>query len=321
VSDIKTGEILAIAANPDFDPNEHGKYPAALLRLIPVTDMFEPGSTFKLITASAGIEEGLFDLDTVIEIKDFLPFAGGKPIKNSHRVKRDKPFFTLRDVIARSLNTGTAPIGIKLGAKRFYKNIMAFGFGRLTGINFPGEQKGLVHKPEKWRERDVATITFGQSIAATPLQILFAIASIGNHGKLMRPKIVRRIESPDKDIVKSDDSQEVGRTISEKTASKVIELMRGAVYMKGSSGHFARMARYTAGGKTGTAQKPVPGGFSETDFIASFVGIAPTSNPRIAVFVAMDVPKTSEWGELVAAPAFKNITEFTLNYLNVPPDM
>ncbi len=320
VIDVLTGDILAIASMPDFNPNEYSKFDASRWKLKPVTDLYEPGSTFKVITAAAGIEERIVDLDSKIPVPDVLK-VGGIKIENSHRVIRDKPFKTLRDVLAESLNTGTSYIGLKLGARAFYKHIRAFGFGSLTGVEYPGEQAGIVKKPARWHKSDEATITFGQSVSVTPVQLVYAVASIGNKGIRMAPKLIRKVESQDEAIIRSDFPMEAGRTISEVSVKKMIELMKGSVYMKHSSGKYARMPQYSAAGKTGTAQKVMDGRYVKGKYISSFVGIAPASSPRIAVLVTVDEPKASIWGEVAAAPVFRQTAEFTLRYLNIPPDL
>lgn len=321
VMDVRSGDILAIAGWPDFDPNEYSKYPSQRWKLSPVTDIYEPGSTFKVITAAAGIEEGLVSPDSVIPTPEELKI-GGITVKNSHALKMDRPFKDLADVIAESLNTGTAYIGIKLGRQKFYDHIKKFGFGAYTGVGFPGEQPGLLFSPSRWHESDLATISFGQTIAVTPLQLVSAVAAIGNRGIRMKPRLVRRIESPDGAIVRSEPEQSLGRAVSESAAQKATELMKGVAYMKRGTGHKAKIDGFSVAVKTGTAQKPVPGkGYTERRYIASIVGYAPASDPRVAVVVVVDEPKSSIWGASVAAPVFKDVVEFALRNLNAAPDL
>ena len=320
VVDIRNGDILAIAGYPDFDPNFYSKALPYSWKLGAVTDQYEPGSTFKVITASAGIAEGLFGPDSIIPVPDSLKF-GGITVHNSHAVVRDKPFKNLKDVIAESLNTGTAYIGIKLGAGRFYRHIKDFGFGSRTGIEFPGEARGMVQEPHNWYKSDVATYTYGQSLSVTPLQLVMAYAAIANNGMRMVPRIVDRIESPDRDIVRAESPRQAGRALAESVIGKVKEVMKAAVYQKHGSGHRAKMLQFTVAGKTGTAQKPLRGGYSPNKYISSFAGFAPASKPRIAMMITLDEPKSSIWGETTAAPVFSRVGEFALRYLNVPPDM
>lgn len=320
VMDVTTGDILAIAGYPDFDPNEPSKFPAGNIKLSPVTDMYEPGSTFKIITATAGIAEGLVQPDSVIPVPDFIKI-GPHIIKNSHKVIRDKPFKTLRDVMAESLNTGTSYIGMKLGKDRFLKYIEAFGFGQRTGIDYPGEPRGMVKTADKWQKVDEATFSFGQSISVTPIQLIRAAAAIANGGQMMKLRLIKKIESTDGETVRSFEPLKDSVVISKDTDDKIKELMKGAVYMPHSSGRFSRIPQFTIAGKTGTAQKVVNGVYSRSDVVASFVGFAPLNDPRIAILVTINEPRTSQWGEVVAAPAFKNVGEFTLRYLNISPNL
>ncbi len=321
VMDIKNGDVLAIAGWPDFDPNEYSKFPPSIWRLSPVTDIYEPGSTFKMITACAGMDEGLFVPESVIPSPEELK-VGGITVKNSHPLKMDRPFKDLTDVIAESLNTGTAHVGIKLGRDKLYSYIKKFGFGSYTGVGFPGEQPGMLFAPSRWRESDLATISFGQTLAVTPLQLVSAISAIANGGVRMKPRLVRRIESPDGSIVRSEPEQQFGSVISKATARKANELMKAVAYKQRGTGHKARINGFSVAVKTGTAQKPVPGkGYVKGKYIASIVGYAPASDPRIAVLVVVDEPKESIWGATVAAPVFKNVAEFSLRSLNVAPDL
>ncbi len=321
VMDIKNGDVLAIAGWPDFDPNYYSKYPSDSWKLSPVTNIYEPGSTFKMITACAGMEEGLVNPETVIPCPAELK-VGGIIVKNSHAIKMHRPFKDLKDVIAESLNTGTSYVGMKLGKEKFYKIIKRFGFGECTGINFPGEQSGLLRPPGNWHDSDVATISFGQTIAVTPIQLICAIAAIGNNGIRMRPRLVKKIESSDGAIIRSDPEQLLGQAVSSDTAKKANELMRGVAYMEHGTGHLAKIERFSVAVKTGTAQKPTPGkGYLEKRYIASIVGYAPSTRPKIAVIIVVEEPKTSIWGASIAAPVFSEVAEFSLRRLNASPDL
>ncbi|MCX5749998.1 MAG: penicillin-binding protein 2 [Candidatus Saganbacteria bacterium] len=322
VVDVRTGEILAIAGYPDFDPNDYSKYPDESRKLPPVTNIYEPGSTFKIITACAGIEENVVSPDSVIPTPAQIKVEGIK-VNNSHPVRYyGKKSKTFADVIAESINTGTSYVGLKLGFGRFYKYITAFGFGTKTGIDYPGEVRGFVRSPENRESGDVVTYTFGQSIAVTPIQLVYAIAAIANDGIRVKPKIIKRIESPDKNVIRSDVPEELGRVISKETVKKVNELMKGVVYMDHGTGHKAKMAQFTVAAKSGTAQISVPGkGYLKGRFVASFVGFIPADRPRIAMLIIINKPSTSNWGAVVAAPVFKEVGEFALRYLNVAPDL
>ena len=323
VVDIMTGDILAVAGYPDFDPNEYSKYPMENWKLPPFTNIYEPGSTFKVIAASAGLEEGVVDLDSPIPTPQEIR-VGSSVIKNSHPLKMyGKPFKTLRDVIAESLNTGTSQIGIRLGAERYCKYIKAFGFGQYSGIDFPGEQCGILRDAKYWSKVDELTHTFGQSISVTPVQLVYAIAAIANGGVRIKPRLVKKIESQDEEIIRSESPSNLNRVISAATAEKVKELMKGVVTMQHGTGHLTRIDRFSVAAKTGTAQKVAPGSrtYMKDRFVASVAGFVPADKPRIAMLVIMNEPQTSNWGAVVAAPAFKNVGEFTLRYLNVAPDL
>ncbi len=322
VMDIRSGELIAVASWPDFDPNNPSASPVKNWKLRPVTDMYEPGSTFKVITAAAGIQEGLFEPDSRIPCPAKIE-VGGRIISNSHAVKAKDP--TLRDVIAESLNTGATHVSLKVGKEKFYAQIKSFGFGEKTGVGFPGEAKGLVPVPKYWHKSAEAMISFGQTLAVTPLQLLAAVSAIANSGVLLRPSVVARIESSDKTVVRTTSPEQVRRVVSDKTAEKVKDLMRGVVLMDHGTGHKAKLSQYSSAVKTGTAQKPVAGGgyipMSSNNFIASIVGFVPSAEPRVAIIVVFDHPKGSIWGATVAAPVFKEVGEFTLRYLEIPPDL
>lgn len=322
VQEVKTGDILAIAGTPSFDLNFPNKTDISRWKLSPITNVYEPGSTFKMITAASVIEEKLIDIDSIIPCPNSISI-GGRIIKNSHTVQYfGKKFKTLRDVIAESINTGTSYIGVKLGKDSFFKHIKDFGFGEYTGINFPGEGRGLLRQPQYWYKSDIAMISFGQTIAVTPIQLISAISAIANDGVKVTPNIVHKVESPDKDIVRSYIGGDEKRIISIETARKLRELMKGVVLMDHGTGHLAKMAQYSCGVKTGTAQKPAKGGgYQEDHYVASIVGFAPFVNPRIAIIVILDDPKSSMWGAVVAAPVFKSVGEFTLRYLNLKADL
>lgn len=319
VMDIKTGEILALAGKPDFDPNEYYKFNPKSWRSFAV-DVYEPGSTFKVITAVAGLDYGAINPDSKLKAMDSITL-GGKTIKNSHQILWDGSYVTISKMLEKSINTGAAQIGIKLGKEKFYNKIKSFGFGELQSIGLPGESRGLLRPPADWSSPDIGMITFGQGIAVTPIQLLSAFSSLGNQGRRLKPILIKKIESPDGLFIKSFSMEEVNRPVSKKTADEATKLLENVVLY--GSGHKAGMRNYRVGGKTGTAQKAAPGGrgYMNGRFIASFVGFAPLSDPRIAALVIINEPKTTIWGETVAGPVFKNVVEGTLRYLNTAPDM
>ena len=318
VMDLKTGEILALAGKPDFDPNQYAKFDPRSWRSGAV-DVYEPGSTFKVITAAAGLDQAVVNFDTKLKTLDSIEL-GGKTIKNSHQIKWERSYLTLSEMLERSINTGAVQVALKLGPERFYKKIRDFGFGERLSVDLPGESAGLLKEPRHWYKPDIGMMSFGQTLAVTPVQLLAAIGSLANGGRRLKPILVKRIESPDGSFVRTNSTEMLNHTVSERTAEEAKQLMENVVLY--GTGRRTRMSRYRTGGKTGTAQKSVPGGgYYKDRFIASYVGFAPFDNPRLCALVIVDDPKASIWGESVAGPAFKVVVEETLRYLNVPPDI
>jgi stage V sporulation protein D (sporulation-specific penicillin-binding protein) len=319
VMDAKTGEILALASKPDFNPNEYGKFNKKLWhpRFL---DPYEPGSTFKLIAAASGLQEGVITLDSKLKAMDQIK-VGGKIIENSHKIEWPGPYISLSKVLEESINTGAAQITLKLGPERYYKLIRSFGFGEETGFGMEGESRGIVRHWKNWYKPDVAMMSFGQSIAVTPMQLLSAVSAFANKGKMVKPYLIKKIESRDGKFVKVFAGEERGRPVSEKVAEEMKDLMRDVVL--NGSGRRAGMEWFSVGGKTGTAQKAVPGGigYMKGHYIASFIGFAPLADPQIIALVIVDDPKGSIWGESVCGPVFKHVVEYALRYLNARPDM
>ncbi len=322
VMDPKTGEILAMAAYPDFDPNSCRGYPGEAILASGYAFVYEPGSTFKVITAAAGVNQHLYTKDTVINCPEELE-VGNKIITNSHPVSKDPAVKTLADVIAESINTGIAQVAIKLGPERFIKYIKAFGFGQRAGIGISSEEKGILRETQYWAGSDIGRIAFGQSIAVTPLQLTAAISAIANGGVRMKPYIIKKVESNDRNYIQTFDSERVVTVISPHSARQVTQMMEATVYKKRGTGHPAWLERWKVAAKTGTAQKPVPGGrgYLKGRYIGSFVGFVPSENPRLTILVVIDDPQGGTFsGEKVAGPVFRAIAEEALLYLNVPPD-
>ncbi len=318
VLDVKSGEILALAQSPGFNPNEYSKFDPKIWRPRAI-DVYEPGSTFKTITMASGLDTGAITLDTHLKPLDQIT-VGGKIIENSHKVKFKGPV-TISYMLEQSINTAVAQIGLKMGKETFYKKIRDFGFGDLIGVGLFGESRGIVREPSTWYAPDIAMMTFGQSIAVTPLQLCAAYAAIANNGVLIKPQLVKRVESEDQSYIKTSRLEEVKRSISKKTADETKSILENVVLS--GSGRKAKMENYRVGGKTGTAQKAIEGGrgYMKGHYVASFIGMAPLASPRIVALVLVDDPKGVIWGETVAAPAFKTVVENTLRYLNVRCDI
>ncbi|MBI5699741.1 stage V sporulation protein D [Candidatus Saganbacteria bacterium] len=318
VMDVENGEILALAGLPDFDPNEYQKSGFHLWKSRAL-DVYEPGSTFKVITACAGLQEGVIEPDEKLKALDTLEI-GGKVIENSHPIDWPGSRISLSFMLEKSINTGAAQVSLKLGPERFYKMIREFGFGEATGLGLYGESRGIVKPPQAWYKPDIAMMSFGQSIAVTPLQLLAAYAAIAHGGVRIKPVLIKKIESPDGTFVRSASAEELNRVLSLRVTEQAKKLMENVVLF--GSGKRAQMKYFRVGGKTGTAQKALPGGrgYMKNHFIASFCGFAPLDDPRIAILVLVDDPQGVIWGETVAGPAFKTVMEGTLRYLNVKPD-
>jgi cell division protein FtsI/penicillin-binding protein 2 len=318
VMDVKSGELLALAGKPDFDPNYYYRSDPLTWKSFAV-DVYEPGSTFKVITVAAGLNERIISEKTELKALESLKVAD-RIIRNSHDEEWTGSTVTLSKMLERSINTAAAQIGLKLGSKRFFRQIKDFGFGERTNAGLPSESRGILKEPSKWYKIDEATISFGQGIAVTPLQLIAAYASIGNQGERVRPYLVKKIESLDGRFIKTFDTEDLGRSTSKENAELLKELM--ASVAEEGTGKRAETRYYRVAGKTGTSQKAGPRGrYLKDQYIASFVGFAPLKDPRLAVLVIIDRPKKTIWGGAVAAPVFSSVAGQSLRYLNVPADV
>ncbi|MBA2475107.1 MAG: penicillin-binding protein 2 [Actinobacteria bacterium] len=311
VLDPRSGELLALAVAPTFDANRFGELAAQRTRNLTVTDTYEPGSTFKLITVGAVLSEGLATPATAYTLPYEIQVADRK-IHDSH--PRDTERMTVAEILSRSSNVGTVTLGQELGKRRLARWIEHFGFGRPTGIDFPGETRGIVLPAERWSDSSIGNIPIGQGIAVTPVQMAAAYAAVANRGVWVRPHLVRRIGRGPR--VRGARKRLVSRDV----AAKLVEMLRGVVD-EGGTGTAAAVPGYTVAGKTGTASKPDErGGYSTSRYVASFVGVVPASDPRLVILVTIDEPRSAIWGGVVAAPVFADLARFALQYLEVPPD-
>jgi len=311
-----TGEVLALANYPTFDPNNYSKQSADQRRNRAVTDSFEPGSTFKTILAAAALEEGVVGKEDLFYCEmGKYPYAG-KVIHDTH----PHGWLSFAKILQVSSNIGFTKVAQKLKKDRYYRYIEKFGFGQVTGIDVPGEVPGLLRKAESWSAIDLATHAFGQGISATPLQMVMAYAAIANGGFLMRPYVTRRVVSPQGEIVLEIQPHVVRRVISEKTARSLASILKD-VTNEGGTGVMANVDGFEVAGKTGTAQKadPVHGGYAAKKRVASFVGFVPANDPRLVALVLIDEPEVNVYGGVVAAPAFRNIAQAALRHLAVAP--
>jgi cell division protein FtsI (penicillin-binding protein 3) len=318
VMDPSTGAILAMVSSPTFDPNHFGDYPATAWRNRNVHDSYEPGSTFKIVTASAGLEEGVITPSQILDCGDGFIQIGNVAI-HEHGHNR-YGMITFEDVMIHSSNVGAARVGLGLGRDRFYDYIRKFGFGERTGIELPGEEVGMLRRGSGWSQLTNAEISIGQEIGVTPLQIARAVATVANGGVRIEPRIVDRVIDADGNVVSRPQRPAPVRVISEKTAALLNEILK-AVVARGT-GEKAALDEHIVAGKTGTAQKAHGrGGYAPDKVIASFAGYVPADRPRLVILVVIDEPKGSQFGGTVAAPVFKEIAESTLRYLGVPPSI
>ncbi|OGQ48185.1 MAG: hypothetical protein A3H42_03600 [Deltaproteobacteria bacterium RIFCSPLOWO2_02_FULL_46_8] len=312
----KTGAILGIANYPSYNPNRFDHVDFAAWRNRAVTDVYEPGSTFKVITAAAAIESGV-----VSKQDKFFCENGSLQFEDGRVVHDHEPYgwLTLADIIKVSSNIGIYKVSQKLGREKFYEVMTGFGFGRKTGIDFPGEVGGILRHYKKWRPIEQANISFGQGIGITPLQILSAFGAIANGGTRMKPYLVEKIIGKNGEILFEEQPQSVAQPISPKTASLLTEMLKRVVE-KGGTAPLAAIEEYPVAGKTGTAQKVEGhGGYSKGKYMASFIGFAPANDPQLVGLVLLDEPQGSYYGGVVAGPAFKELMLHALPYIGVPP--
>ena len=314
-----TGEILALANWPKFNPNAASDAPAEARMNRGVSALYEPGSTFKLITLAAAFDQGITGPGEVFDCENGAVYVAG------HRIRDHKPFglLSVSDILAQSSDVGAIKIALRLGAPKFYDYIRAFGFGQLTGVDMPGESKGLVRRLENWSAISIGSISMGQEVGVTPIQLASAVSAIANGGLLYKPRVIAELRRGDQALPTegSPAPTEPRRVIRAETAATLRRLMEGVV-LEGT-GKLAHLDGWTAAGKTGSAQKidPATGRYSPTQLIASFTGFAPISNPAVTILVSLDSPVGQHEGGQVAAPVFKRIAEQVLPYLDVPRDV
>jgi cell division protein FtsI (penicillin-binding protein 3) len=319
VMDPKTGEILGLAVQPGFNPNDFKTYGPDHWRNRAVADAFDPGSTFKVFLAAAAMEEGLASPEETIYCENGSYAVGGRTIHDVHKYGD----LSFAEVIKYSSNIGAAKICSRLDAAVWHRYIRGFGFGEVTGIDVPGESGGLLRPYQKWRTIDKTTIAFGQGIAVTAVQLITALCAVANGGYVMQPYLVSEVVNRKGDCIKSNHPKVVRRAISEETAEQLTEMMVKVVDEDGGTGKNARVPGFEVAGKTGTAQKvdPVTGLFSRSKMVGSFMGFVPAHEPRLAILVVIDEPSGRGFGGTVAAPVFKAVAEQSLPYLGVfaPP--
>lgn len=316
VAEPHSGEILAISNYPDYKNSSFRDYPQENYnRNLAIWKNFEPGSTFKIVTLAAALEEKQINLTDPFFDPGYYEVAGRK-IRCWKRGGHGRE--TMLDVVENSCNPGFMLMGQKLGKEKLFQYIYGFGFGKKTGIDMPGEGNGILFKPERVGPLELATTSFGQGVSVTPIQQVMAVSAIANGGELMKPHIAKEFRDPETgEVVEEIKPEVVRRVVSEDTAKQVRETLESVVAR--GSGKNAYLEGYRVGGKTGTAQVAEGGSYKSNHYIVSFVAMAPVDNPRLVAYIAIDNPKAPLiFGGVIAAPVVGNILGDSLHYLNVP---
>jgi cell division protein FtsI/penicillin-binding protein 2 len=312
----RTGEILALATLPTFDPNQPGAFPADHRRNRVITDQAEPGSTFKIVVVSGALNDGQVTLRDRFDCEHGR-FAFAGKILHDHEAY---DVLSVEEIITKSSNIGSAKIGIKMGSESLYHYIRNFGFGQRTGIPLPGEVNGIVHPLDRWTKLSISRIPMGHEMTATPLQMVMAMSAIANRGVLMRPMLVDRIEDEHGRLIARYPPVPVRRVISEAAARDMTTALKSVV-SAGGTAEKARLEHYTVAGKTGTAQKPINGQYVKGKYFSSFIGFFPADQPELCISVVLDEPKQGYYGGQTAAPVFARIAERAAHYLKMTPDL
>jgi cell division protein FtsI/penicillin-binding protein 2 len=312
----RTGEILGMASLPNFDPNQVPRDPELRRNRI-ITDVVEPGSTFKIVVVSGALNDRTVTLNDVFDCENGrFPFAG----RVLHDHGQGYGRLSVESIITKSSNIGAAKIGIKMGNRRLYEYLCDYGFGMPTGVQLPSESRGIVHPVDKWSKVSIAQIPMGQGIAVTRLQMAMAMSAMANNGALMRPMLVSRLEDRDGHVVVQYKPQQVRQVVSAAAAQQMVQALKTVVTSDGTAAK-AALTNYTVAGKTGTAQKAGRGGYLPGKYVASFIGFFPADNPELCISIVLDEPKGGHFGGEVAAPVFHQVAESVANYLNISPDV
>jgi len=314
----QTGEILAMANRPAFDLNQRSEAKPEQMKNRAICDMMEPGSTFKIVTAAAALNEHKFSLDSYIFCENGVWNYGGTPL-HDHAAFKD---LSVKDILVKSSNIGAAKMAVTLGDQKFYEYIRRFGFGERTGVELPGEIPGLIRSPNSWSKISITHIPMGHEIGVTPLQMATAMSAIANAGKLMTPRIVKSITTADGKTISTLKPIVLRQVISPQTANQIGTALRGVVSDRGTAAA-AAVSGFTIAGKTGTAQKVGPhGGYEKGKEVVSFCGYLPADNPQFVGLVVLDDAQTKpeqNYGGAVAGPIFSRIAEKAARYLDLEP--
>jgi cell division protein FtsI (penicillin-binding protein 3) len=313
----RTGEILAMASRPAFDLNEFASEPD-LQRMInrPISVVYEPGSTLKPVALALAFSQGIVQPETMFDCENGAWHHSGRILRDYHPYVR----LSVADIIKKSSNIGTAKIALMMGNEKLYNGLRSFGFGRKLGLELPGEEGGILPQVKNWSGLSCSRISIGQGIAVTALQMAAMMSAIANDGFLLKPYLIKSIVTADGVTTFTAQPEVIGRPLDAKVAS-LMRYLLARVTEDGGTGTRARVDGFQVAGKTGTAQKPVPGGYSDTAYMASFAGFIPANRPEITIVVVVEEPQPYHTGGVVAAPVFARIAEQTVRYLNLEPDM
>jgi cell division protein FtsI/penicillin-binding protein 2 len=308
--DPQTGEVIAMATAPRFNTNRFPTTRADRRRNRAVTDTYEPGSTFKLVTVAAALQEGIVDPRSSFRLPPTLKVAD-RTIREAH--SRGTQRMSVREIVEYSSNIGTVTLAQRLGEGRLASWVDRFGFGKSTGIDFPGESPGFALPLDQWSGSTIGTVPIGHGISVTPVQMARAYSVIANGGLLVQPHLIDRVDG------RNISAKKARRVVSRDVAEQMLSMLRGVVVEGTGTG--AAIPGYTVAGKTGTAAKiDSDGTYSTSRYVASFVGLVPASKPKLVVMVMVDEPRGGYYGGTVAAPAFREIARFNLQYLEIPQD-
>jgi cell division protein FtsI/penicillin-binding protein 2 len=318
VQNPRTGEILALANAPSFNPNLKREITPEKLKNHAVSDVYEPGSVFKTVTYAAAFEEKLARPDELISCDPGFIVVGGIRIHDLHRIGT----VTLEKAYAHSSDVGAVKMALRLGPERFYKHMQGFGFGQLTNVELPGETRGLLRKPGRWAASSIGSMAIGQEVGVTPLQVVSMMSAVANDGVYSPPRLVAEVTPPDQGYRRPEFHPQGQRRVLSTYTAAVMRRLTEEVVLEGTARR-AILDGYTSAGKTGTAQKidPRTGGYSKTDYVASFVGFAPVNNAALTIAVILDSPRGLHQGGQVSAPVFNRVAAQGLAYLGVPHDV
>jgi cell division protein FtsI (penicillin-binding protein 3) len=312
ILDPRTGEVLAMANAPTFDPNHFNHVPAHHRRNRAITDVFEPGSTMKAFLVAAALDSGKVKATDKFDCEKGAMRIGGWTIHDHHPYE----ILTVPEIVKVSSNIGSAKIGSELGSELLHEYLVKFGFARKTGIEMPGEVVGLLTPASRWRPINLANISFGQGISVTALQLASSFATLANEGVRMKPFVVRRVTSGAGEVLDYNVPVSEGRVVSVSVAREVSAMLEQVVSDEGTAPR-AQVEGVRVAGKTGTAQKVVDRRYSKSHWVASFAGYLPADDPRLVIVVMIDEPQTHHYGGLIAAPVFRRIAEASLDYIHV----